>query len=257
MAGAVLAGAALAAAGNASAAADAEITYSVGKRGDVRGDLGHFRRVVADTLGDPRGWSLGGRIEFREVSDGADMRILLASPGNVESVALRCSADWSCRAGDRVLINDRRWREATDSWTESRRAYRHYVVNHEVGHYLGLEHRDCGEQGRPAAVMQQQSISLQGCSANVWPRLSELREAARNQDVALPSESPSPPPAPTRPPGSPAGPEPAQSPVPTGRLHGGHAAGARLPAGRVPEDGWPGLSHSAGRMLFDFLQRFC
>jgi hypothetical protein len=48
------------------------------------------------------------------------------------------------------------------------------VINHEVGHFIGFGHASCGGAGQPAPVMQQQSISLQGCKFNPWPTASEL-----------------------------------------------------------------------------------
>ena len=66
---------------------------------------------------------------------------------------------------------------ATPSWNAaggSLRDYRHMVVNHETGHWLGHGHASCTGAGQPAQVMQQQSMSLQGCSFNAWPTTSEL-----------------------------------------------------------------------------------
>ena len=54
--------------------------------------------------------------------------------------------------------------------------YRTMVINHETGHRL--DHRDnetvCQQAGEPAPLMQQQSISLRGCTINEWPLDSEL-----------------------------------------------------------------------------------
>lgn len=167
-----------------------EVTYSVHSRGDVGADLDRFARQVRATLHDPRGWTLGGRIGFRRVDSGGDMHIVLASSSVVEAAADGCSHQYSCRVGKRILINEHRWVHGTRSWSKSLRAYRHYVINHEVGHFLGLSHRHCAKPDAPAPVMQQQSISLEGCRSNVWPRLSELRAAARHQDVSVPARSP-------------------------------------------------------------------
>lgn len=172
------------------ARAKVEITYSVRQDGAPDADLDSFAESVASTLHDPRGWSLGGEIRFERVSSNADMRVVLAAPEVVEAAADACSARWSCRAGERVLINVRRWRHDSAAWQKSREAYRHYVVNHEVGHFLGMDHRHCPEAGQPAPVMQQQSKDREGCRNNVWPKMSELRAVAREQGVSAPEHSP-------------------------------------------------------------------
>ncbi|MGY1845502.1 DUF3152 domain-containing protein, partial [Modestobacter sp. SYSU DS0875] len=166
-------------------AADRTITYTVSTRGAVSGDLGHFSAVAADTLADDRGWSLGGTLAFQQVPSGADFDLVLASPAVVGNAAPGCSSTWSCRVGRTVYINDERWRLGTSSWTLGLPLYQQYVILHEVGHWLGLGHPDCAGGGQLAPVMQQQSISLQGCLANVWPLIAERERAGRNQGVPV------------------------------------------------------------------------
>lgn len=165
-------------------AATRTVTYDVGTRGSVSSDVGEFAQISDQTLRDGRGWSLGGSITFRPVQSGGQFHLQLASPAVIGAYS-GCSANYSCRVGDQVLINDRRWRAATSSWTKSLADYRQYVVNHEVGHWLGLGHSRCPGRGQPAPVMQQQSISLQGCAANVWPLAAERDTVARRYGVAV------------------------------------------------------------------------
>lgn len=144
--------------------------YEVGVRGQVAGDLGVFAERVRATLADPRGWSLDGRIDFVPAEEDGAMRVWLASPDEVEAAAPGCSRDWSCRVGDDVFINDVRWRESTATWGHRPlEDYQRYVINHEVGHWLGEGHWDCPVLGQAAPVMQQQSIDLEGCEERLWP----------------------------------------------------------------------------------------
>lgn len=157
------------------------VTYSVGVQGDVDTGLEAFRRVAADALTDERGWSMGGRIAFVRDHRKPDLRLWLAAPESVAAAAAACDADYSCRVGDDVYINARRWREGTETYRHRDRAeYRRYVINHEVGHWLGLDHRGCRGVGEQAPVMLQQSKWLDGCDARAWPLPHEQREALGN-----------------------------------------------------------------------------
>lgn len=159
-------------------------THTIEKRGDVESDVDTFRRIADETLSSPRGWTLNLNLGFTEVSDGEDFRLILASPEEVEDAHSACSRKWSCRGGDQVLINDERWQNGTSTWPKSLRAYRSYVINHEVGHWLGLRHVDCPGDGEPAPVMMQQSKGLEGCKARVWPLFGERRSVANQHGVS-------------------------------------------------------------------------
>jgi hypothetical protein len=151
------------------------VYYDVETRGRITADLAEFRRQARETLNDPRGWRASG-IGFREVPSGGAMTLVLAEASQVPRFSPGCSAEWSCRAGRYVVINQMRWLGASASWWEhggTLRNYRHMVVNHETGHWLGHRHRDCPARGALAPVMQQQSKGLGGCRQNSWPRADE------------------------------------------------------------------------------------
>lgn len=128
--------------------------------------------VVDRVLGDPRSWIAEGTMRFRRVHrDDAALRILVASPGTVDRLCAPfvTGGHLSCRQGNRVIMNVDRWNGAVAFWTAPLAEYRAYLVNHEVGHYLGHGHVFCPGPGRPAPVMQQQTKGLQGCEPNGWP----------------------------------------------------------------------------------------
>jgi len=151
-------------------------TYNIATSGNVAANLQEFSAQVSQTLNDSRGWSQLGA-QFREVDSGGGFTLYLAAASTMTSFSSYCSASWSCRVGTSVIINQDRWLGATDAWNNaggSLRDYRHMVINHEVGHWLGHDHLTCSGAGQPAPIMQQQSIDLQGCKFNAWPLPSEL-----------------------------------------------------------------------------------
>lgn len=153
-------------------------TYEVVAWGKVKSNLDQFASLAAQTLNSNQGWSKAG-IAFKRVSSGGDFTLVLSEPARVAAASSICDSYYSCRVGRYVIINDDRWRGATPSWNNaggSLRDYRHMVVNHETGHWLGYGHRNCPGPGLPAPVMQQQSISLQGCVFNPWPTASEVAD---------------------------------------------------------------------------------
>lgn len=153
------------------------VTYDVTTKGAISSSLAEFKQQANATLNDGRGWSRMG-VSFQEVASGGQFTLVLSEASQVPSFAPGgCGAEYSCRAGRYVIINQDRWVGATPSWNSaggSLRDYRHMVVNHETGHWLGHGHSNCIGAGQPAQVMQQQSISLQGCTFNAWPTASEL-----------------------------------------------------------------------------------
>jgi hypothetical protein len=171
---------------------DVAYTYSVVGWGSTA-DLGEFAQQANETLNDPAGWAAGGAIGFVQVAEGGDFTLYLAAPGNVASLSPVCSVDWSCTVGGSVAINDVRWLTGSPAWNGaggSLRDYRHMVVNHEVGHWLGFGHVNCPGPGQPAPVMQQQSKDLQGCAFNPWPLAGERERAAAARGTAVRSGDP-------------------------------------------------------------------
>ncbi|MFC7723709.1 DUF3152 domain-containing protein [Nocardioides sp. GCM10028917] len=146
------------------------VTYSVRTRGRVTASMKVFRRQAQETFDHRRGWRAAG-VQFRRVRRGGDFTLVLAAAGTLPSFSPGCSVRWSCRVGRRVVINQLRWRHASPAWNRagrSRRDYRHLVVNHETGHWLGRGHAGCHRRGR-APVMMQQSKGTGRCRFNPWP----------------------------------------------------------------------------------------
>jgi hypothetical protein len=152
------------------------VTYSVRTRGQIAVSVAKFRRLAQQTYEDPRGWRARG-VRFVPVKKGGSFTLWVAAATTVPAFSSACSSMWSCRVGRNVIINQDRWRWASPAWNaghQSLRDYRHMVVNHETGHWLGKGHARCPGKGRPAPVMMQQSKGTQGCRFNPWPTPKEL-----------------------------------------------------------------------------------
>lgn len=152
------------------------VTYSVSTKGSIVADMNEFRQQANATFNDARGWARMG-VFFQEVPTGGQFTLVLSEASQLPSYSSGCSSEYSCNVGRYVVINQDRWLGATSPWNAaggSLRDYRHMVINHETGHWLGHGHRSCGGPGQAAPVMQQQSIDLQGCTFNPWPTASEL-----------------------------------------------------------------------------------
>ena len=111
----------------------------------------------------------------RPLASATDFTLVQAVASAVPGFSAGCSAMWSCRVGRFVIINQTRWATASPAWNAARRTlpdYRHLVVNHETGHWLGHGHTGCSGAG-PAPVMMQQSKGTGGCTFNPWPLASE------------------------------------------------------------------------------------
>lgn len=135
---------------------------------------GDFARWVDRILADPRGWTAGGQWAFQRPAGGpVDFVVRLASPNTVDEICgqygLDTGGEVSCRGGENVVINVKRWVLAIPAYKGDVDMYRHLVVNHEVGHFLGHRHVSCPGKGRPAPVMQQQIFGMGGCVPNGWP----------------------------------------------------------------------------------------
>ncbi|MET7832673.1 DUF3152 domain-containing protein [Micromonospora sediminicola] len=151
-------------------------------------DVRAFGGAVQRALTGPGSWVDGGRLRLQRVAPGEryDFTIYLATR---DTAGRLCGAGGidirkggvpytSCRVPGKVVINLDRWRTSAPHLVAARMpldAYRLYVVNHEVGHQLGHHHEACPGAGRPAPVMQQQTLFLDGCRPNPWPYLGGKR----------------------------------------------------------------------------------
>lgn len=159
-----------------------QYTYCVGTRGNVGDtDMRVFENDIFRTLNNPQGWPrAGATFTLGDANAGnCDFTMYLAQADQVTTFSADCSDEYSCRVGDDVIINEDRWNGATKQLIKAGltlQRYREMVINHEVGHRLGHIDNEptCAGPGKPAPLMQEQSMGLNGCTPNEWPTDQEL-----------------------------------------------------------------------------------
>ncbi len=151
-------------------------TFTVQVEDGLPVDVACFAASVEAVLGDERSWGAGGRYGFQRVRSAADFTVMLATPATTDWLChpIRTGGIFSCRNGSRAIINFWRWENGAAAYGSDLTGYRTYVLNHEVGHYLGKRHRGCPGSGRPAPVMMQQTKGVGSCVAQPWPTAAEL-----------------------------------------------------------------------------------
>jgi hypothetical protein len=167
----------LAAGGTARHGSGKLVTYRVEVETGIGQSAPVFAAAVDATLADASGWTSQGRWSVQRVAgEDADIVIRLATSATVgevcEAAGLEDAAYSSCRTGQFVMINLDRWMHAVPEYRGDVALYRQYLINHEVGHGLGLGHQSCPGTGRPAPVMQQQTLGLKGCLPNGSPYIA-------------------------------------------------------------------------------------
>ncbi|MGC4866991.1 DUF3152 domain-containing protein [Micromonospora sp. DT53] len=164
--------------------------YRVAVESGSAEDTVGFAQAVQAALAGPGSWVDSGRLRLQQVSGAAprDFTVYLATARTAGRMCAEGGVDirvggrpyTSCRAPGRVIINLDRWRLSVPHLVSAGvplTVYRTYVVNHEVGHQLGHRHERCPGAGRPAPVMMQQTLFLDGCLVNPWPYVNGRRYA--------------------------------------------------------------------------------
>ena len=140
-----------------------------------------FAKRVSAILNAETGW-MQADLNFVQVETDEDFTIFLAQPRSVDRLCrpLTTEGALSCAISGKAVINVERWFRGAETWDGNNiPAYRQYVVNHEVGHLLGLGHTRCPEKGMPAPIMLPQTRYLKGCLPSGQISERDLKMIAR------------------------------------------------------------------------------
>ncbi|MDT9691122.1 DUF3152 domain-containing protein [Streptomyces sp. P9(2023)] len=129
---------------------------------------------IEEILAHPRGWAAHGRGRFQLVTENADFVIRIATPKTADklclAVGLNTRGELNCETTQGVVVNLKRWLLGSPTFTGTPAQYRHLIINHEVGHEIGIRsHMTCPGPGKLAPVMMQQIKGLKGCRSNEYP----------------------------------------------------------------------------------------
>ena len=151
-----------------------KLTYRVEVEAGLPLDGAAIAEQAHRVLTDRRGWQPIEGVAFAGTDGVAAIRLLIASPDLVDRLCYPLdTGGWlSCRNGNRMILNARRWATGVPAYAGHLDDYRAYLVNHEVGHALGNGHVSCPGAGAPAPVMMQQTKGIGSCRRNPWPAIA-------------------------------------------------------------------------------------
>ena len=135
----------------------------------INKSLQSFKKRIKKTLNDPRSWC----VYFKENETNPDFLIILANEETIRQTCrfkgLSC-ADW---AENIIYINYDNWCKGSEKSGLSLEDYRTYVINHEVGHILGLHEHLKPKNGCLVPVMNQSTRGIGKGLPNMWPLKEE------------------------------------------------------------------------------------
>ena len=149
-----------------------------------------FHAKVESVLSNDESWCKFFDIEFvplEQLNECPDITCLNIVLSPESYIVDHCGfSGLSCynRNNNRIYIHYKNWTNEDESFLKSVQqdidGYRTYLVNHEVGHSLGLDHlkrRDYINKICP--VMVQQTKGTEGTIANCWPTVADIRDTLR------------------------------------------------------------------------------
>jgi len=149
-----------------------KINYALKIQSEINLDPICIKNLLFLILNNEKGWTniTGKGFQLTSVED-SDFVFIFATPEKTDELCypLETNGIYSCRNETEIIINNFRWKEGAVDFGRDIETYRLYLINHETGHLLGWQHKECPKEGAIAPVMMQQSKGTNGCLPYGWP----------------------------------------------------------------------------------------
>ena len=149
-----------------------KINYALKIQSEINLDPLCMKNLLFLILNNEKGWTniTGKGFQLTSVED-SDFVFIFATPEKTDELCypLETNGIYSCRNETEIIINNFRWKEGAVDFGRDIETYRLYLINHETGHLLGWQHKECPKEGAIAPVMMQQSKGTNGCLPYGWP----------------------------------------------------------------------------------------
>lgn len=146
------------------------LRYKVSIDNSIKRNLKNFQNQVHKILTNPKSW----KVNFIQDDKNYDFEIILTPAKKVVDICHFEGLSCADMIENKVYINNYRWTKGAKPSQLNLRDYRIYLINHEVGHILGLMHAT-PKKGRKAPVMNQHTLGLKGGLPWMWPLPSEQK----------------------------------------------------------------------------------
>ena len=149
-----------------------KINYALKIQSEINLDPLCMKNLLFLILNNEKGWTnvTGKGFQLTSIED-SDFVFIFATPEKTDELCypLETNGIYSCRNETEIIINNFRWKEGAVDFGRDIETYRLYLINHETGHLLGWQHKECPKEGAIAPVMMQQSKGTNGCLPYGWP----------------------------------------------------------------------------------------
>ena len=147
-----------------------QLKYKVSIDQDIKRNLKNFKNIIDKILSNKKSWPH----KFIQNDYNYDFQIILTPAKKIKKICdfkgLSCTDMYS----NIIYINNYRWTKGSKPSKLSLNDYRIYLINHEVGHILGIGHTN-PIKNQKVSVMVQQTLGIGDSKPNPWPTKADYK----------------------------------------------------------------------------------